>query len=104
MPQWLATVIGIGCVLIVNIVCGAYLYGKLTQQVATLVTGLSQLSEQVTKVSGMTEKVNTLDDRTVDHGRRIGNVETVLSGPGGHGERLTSLEAWRIEHRAKSTT
>jgi hypothetical protein len=32
------------------------------------------------------------------------NVETVLSGTGGHGERLTALEAWRIEQRAKGAS
>jgi hypothetical protein len=49
----------------------------------------------------LTERVKTIDDRTIDHGRRVTNLETVLSGTGGHGERLTALEAWRIEARSR---
>jgi hypothetical protein len=62
---------------IVQIVVAAFVYGRLT------------------------ERVKTHGDRTADHGRRISNIETVLTGTGGHGERLTALEAWRIEARAK---
>jgi hypothetical protein len=47
----------------------------------------------------LTERVKTIGDRTIDHGTRITNVETVLSGSGGHGERLTALEARRLHER-----
>lgn len=104
MPQWLATVLGILAVLLVNLLCFAYLYGKLTQQVSSLMTGLQSVSVEVGKIGSLAQQVSTVNDRTVDHGRRITNVETVLSGPGGHGERLTALEAWRIEHRSKSNS
>lgn len=77
MPQWEATLIAAGLICVAQLLTAAFIYGKLT------------------------ERVNTVDDRTVDHGRRISNAETVLSGTGGHGERLTALEAWRIEHRGK---
>jgi hypothetical protein len=49
----------------------------------------------------LTERVKTVGDRTVDHGARLSNIETVLTGTGGHGERLTALEAWRIENGKK---
>jgi hypothetical protein len=62
-----------------------------------LATLLVQLLVAVYVYGRLTERVKTLDDRTIDHGRRVTNVETVLSGTGGHGERLTALEAWRIE-------
>ena len=70
-----AALIGAGVVVFVQVVTTVFLYGRLT------------------------ERVKTTADRTVDHGRRIANMETVLSGTGGHGERLTALEAWRIEAR-----
>ena len=77
MQPWVATLIGAGVVVFVNLVTAAFIYGQLTQRV----------------------KGHSID--LDDHKRRLGNVETVLSGPGGHGERLTALEAWRIEHRAQ---
>lgn len=73
MSQWLATLIAALMIVVTQLLTVAFVYGKLT------------------------ERVKTVDDRSVDHGRRVTNVESVLSGPGGHGERLTALEAWRIE-------
>lgn len=77
MQPWIAALIGSGIVVLVNLLTAAFIYGQLSQRV---------------KDTGA---------RTESHDRRLGNVETVLSGPGGHGERLTALEAWRIEHRAQ---
>lgn len=74
MSSSLATLIGAGVVVLVNLLTAAYVYGKLT------------------------ERVKTVGDRTIDHGGRISNVETVLIGTGGHGERLVALEVWRIQH------
>ena len=68
---WGTVVVFLGTV-IVQIVAAAFIYGRLT------------------------ERVKTVDDRTVDHGRRVTNLETVLSGTGGHGERLVALEVWRL--------
>lgn len=104
MPQWLAAVLVGAAFLAVQLLIGAFVYGKLTQKVATLTEAAARLDASVNALSLITQKISTIDDRTVDHGRRITNVETVLSGPGGHGERLTALEAWRIEHRAKIDT
>lgn len=59
---------------LINLLTAAYVYGRLT------------------------ERVKTLGDRTIDHGHRLQNVETVLIGTGGHGERLVALEVWRIQH------
>lgn len=77
MPEWVAILIGSGVVILGQFVTAAFIYGQLTQ------------------------KVKDISGRTDDHQRRLGNAETVISGPGGHGERLTALEAWRIEHRSK---
>jgi len=77
MPQWIATLIGAGVVVLANLLTAAFVYGKLT------------------------ERVGSISKETADHKLRLGNIETVLSGTGGHGERLTALEAWRIENRAK---
>lgn len=101
MPQWLAAVLVGAAFLIIELLIGAFVYGKLTQKVTTLTDSATRLETSVNILSSMTQKISTIDDRTIDHGRRISNAETVLSGPGGHGERLTALEAWRIEHRAK---
>lgn len=76
MQQWIATLIGAGFVVLANLLTAAFVYGKLT------------------------ERVSAVSKETADHKLRLGNIETVLSGTGGHGERLTALEAWRIEHRA----
>jgi hypothetical protein len=43
----------------------------------------------------LTERVKTLGDCTVDHGRRITNLENVQNGPGGQGERIAGLETWK---------
>lgn len=77
MQPWIATMIGAGVVVFANLLTAAYVYGQLTRD-----------------VKSNSEATNSL-------GHRISNVETVLSGTGGHGERLTALEAWRIEQRAK---
>jgi hypothetical protein len=77
MQAWMATLIGAGAVVLTNLLVAAYVYGQLTRD------------------------VKTNSDATSSLGHRIANVETVLSGTGGHGERLTALEAWRIEQRAK---
>jgi len=69
-----ATLIGAAVVVIINLLTAAYVYGKLT------------------------ERVKTVGDRTIDHGNRLTNVETVLIGSGGHGERLVALEVWRLQH------
>lgn len=66
-------------VVLVNLLTAAYVYGRLT------------------------ERVKTLGDRTIDHGHRLTNVETVLIGTGGHGERLVALEVWRLSHEKQST-
>jgi hypothetical protein len=58
--------------IVVQLVIAAFVYGRLT------------------------EKVKTVDDRTVDHGRRVTNLETILTGTHGHGERLVALEVWRL--------
>lgn len=79
MQQWVATLIGAGTVVLANLLTAAFVYGKLTERV-------SKISEQ-----------------SADHKHRLQNIETVLSGTGGHGERLTALEAWRIENRAKGS-
>jgi len=76
MQQWAATLIGAGAVVLTNLLTAAFVYGRLTERVAAIT------------------------NETADLKRRMGNTETVLSGPGGHGERLTALEAWRIEHRS----
>lgn len=73
MPAWAEILIAAGASVVSQLILGAFVYGRLT------------------------EKVKTLADRTVDHGARISNVETVLSGRYGHGERLVALEAWRLE-------
>ena len=77
MPEWIAILIGSAVVVVGQFVTAAFIYGQLTQ------------------------KVKDISARADDHQRRLVNAETVLSGPGGHGERLTALEAFRIEHRAK---
>lgn len=77
MNQTTATLIGAAVVVLVNLLTATFVYGRLT------------------------EKVRGLDNKVADHHSRIHNVETVLSGTGGHGERLTALEAWRIEQRGK---
>jgi len=79
MQAWMAELIGAGVIVLVQLLTAAYIYGQLTRDV----------------------KANS--DATKSLGHRIVNVETVLSGTGGHGERLTALEAWRIEQRAKGS-
>lgn len=79
MQQWIATLIAAGAVVLAQLLTAAFIYGKLTERVATVTNDAADLK------------------------RRVGNTETVLSGPGGHGERLTALEAWRIENRAKGS-
>lgn len=101
MPQWLAAILVGAAFLTIQLLIGAFFYGRLTQKVSTLSDAAERLDVSVNALTQLTQKISTIDDRTVDHGRRISNAETVLSGPGGHGERLTALEAWRIEHRAK---
>lgn len=44
----------------------------------------------------LTERVQKLDERTIDHGTRLSNTEAVLSGEEGHNTRLVRLEAWRL--------
>jgi hypothetical protein len=77
MQPWVATLLCGGVVVLVHIISTAFLYGQLTRD-----------------VKSNSDAVKLL-------GTRQTNVETVLMGPGGHGERLAALEAWRIEHRAK---
>lgn len=81
MPEWAATLlVGVGVVLINWVITSNaknFVYGQLTQ------------------------RVEMLDDRTVDHGRRITNIESVVSGEDGHGERLVRLEHDGLE-RARS--
>jgi hypothetical protein len=77
MQSWIATLIGAGLVVLTNLITAAYVYGQLTRDV----------------------KANTDSTKALSH--RMTNVETVISGTGGHGERLTALEAWRIEQRGK---
>lgn len=77
MQPWVATLIGAGVVVIIHLITAIFTVGMLSQKVKDTATRVENLE------------------------RRQGNVETVLSGPGGHGERLTALEAWRIEHRAQ---
>lgn len=74
MSQWMATLLAAAAVISVQLLVAAFTYGMLT------------------------EKVKQNADRTVDHGARLSNVETVLNGTGGHGERITALEAWRLLH------
>jgi len=76
MPQWVAVLIAAGATILVNVLTAVYVYGQLT------------------------ERVKSVAQENADHKLRLGNIETVISGTGGHGERLTALEAWRIEHRA----
>jgi hypothetical protein len=80
MQAWIAELIGAGVVVLVQLLTAAYIYGQLTRDV----------------------KSNS--EATKGIGHRLMNVETVLSGTGGHGERLTALEAWRIEQRAKGAS
>ena len=77
MPQWTPTLISAGVIVIVQLLTAAFVYGMLT------------------------ERVKNVSVKSEDHQRRLQNIETVLQGTGGHGERLTALEAWRIEHRAQ---
>ncbi len=77
MQPWIATATGVGLVVITQLLTAAFIYGKLT------------------------ERVSFNSEKTNDHGRRLANIETVLSGTGGHGERLTALEAWRLENLKK---
>lgn len=79
MSSATATLIGASVVVIINLLTAAYVYGKLT------------------------ERVKTVGDRTVDHGHRLTNVETVLIGSGGHGERLVALEVWRLQHEKQKS-
>lgn len=72
MPQWVVTMSGAILVIFGQLLTAAFIYGKLT------------------------ERVKTVDERTVDHGRRVTNLENVQNGPGGHGERLTAIESWRV--------
>lgn len=72
MPEWVATLlVGVGVVLINWVI---------TSNAKNFVNGQ------------LTQKVQTLDERTVDHGRRITTLESVVSGEEGHGERLVRLE------------
>jgi hypothetical protein len=66
---------GLVIIIIVNVATAAFVYGRLT------------------------ERVKTIGDRTISHGTRLDNVENVQGGTGGHGERITGLEAWREESR-----
>lgn len=68
MSPTIATLIGAGIVAVINLLTAAFVYGQLTQ------------------------KVKTIDG----HDGRILNLEEVISGPGGHGERITRLEAARL--------
>lgn len=77
MSSATATLIGAGLVVLSNLLIAAFVYGKLT------------------------ERVKTVGDRTIDHGNRLTNVETVLIGSGGHGERLVALEVWRLQHEKR---
>lgn len=77
MQSWMAELVGAGLIVLVQLLTAAFIYGQLTRD-----------------VKANSESVKGL-------GHRLVNVETVLSGTGGHGERLTALEAWRIEQRAK---
>lgn len=77
MSSAVATLIGAACIVFSNLLIAAFVYGKLT------------------------ERVKTVGDRTIDHGNRLTNVETVLIGSGGHGERLVALEVWRLQHEKK---
>lgn len=66
--------LSVGMIVLFQVITTAFLYGRLT------------------------EKVRTALDRTTSHGHRLENLENVQNGPGGHGERLTALESWRLEH------
>lgn len=63
-----AALIGSGIVIVINLLTAAFVYGQLSQ------------------------KVKGIDA----HNGRILNLETVVSGPDGHGERITRLEASRL--------
>lgn len=78
MQQWVATLIAAGAVVFAQLLTAAFVYGKLT------------------------ERVKHNSDETVDLKRRMGNAETVISGSGGHGERLTALEAWRLDQNNRA--
>jgi hypothetical protein len=77
MAEWQAALLVGFAMLLVQLFVAVYYYGGLSRD-----------------VKHVTSSVASLEKRT-------GNVETVIMGPGGHGERLAAIEAWRIEHRAK---
>jgi hypothetical protein len=58
MQPWLATLIGAGVVVLINLLTASYVYGKLTQTVATHET-----------------RLNAHSGRLDDHTERISNLE-----------------------------
>ena len=70
---------------------------------ATLIVGAASVVIQLLVAAfvygQLTQKVKAIDA----HNTRILNLEDVVSGPGGHSERITRLEAGRLSRAHHST-